>query len=108
MDDLTKDAKYLLSKIYAEYLANINNGISKNRAKIIGSSQSINKNLVPEEIFEDTDETMKELGRAGYVKNTYADDVVYFSVLTDKTIIYMENRFSNNVKKIVDFISKLK
>lgn len=108
MDDLTKDAKYLLGKIYAEYLANINNGITKTQAKIIGSSQSINENLVPEEIFEDTDETMKELGRTGYVKNTYADNVVYFSVLTDKSIIYMENRFKNDIKAVFSFLSKLK
>lgn len=108
MDDLTKDGQYLLAKIYEEYLLNINNGIDKGQAKMIGSSEGINQKLVPEQVFEDTDETMRELGRAGYVKNTYADNIVYFSVLTDKTIIYMENRFSNNVKKIVDFISKLK
>lgn len=108
MDDLTKDAQYLLTKIYEEYLLNINNGIDKVQAKMIGSSEEINQNLVPEQIVEDTDETMRELGRAGYVTNTLADNMVYFSVLTDKTIIYMENRFSNNVKQIIDFISKLK
>lgn len=108
MDDLTKDGQYLLGKIYEEYLLNINNGVSKSNAKQIGSSHSVHKNLVPNELFDDVEETMRELGRAGYLKNSYADNIVYFSIITDKTIVYMENKFKNNVKSIVDFLSKLK
>lgn len=108
MEDLTKDGQYLLGKIYEEYLLDINNGISKSKAKSIGSSRLIHEKLVPNELFEDVDETMRELGRSGYLKNSHADNIVYFSFITDKTVLYMENRFKNNVKSIVDFISKLK
>ncbi|MFS7394010.1 hypothetical protein AB6888_14305 [Carnobacterium maltaromaticum] len=108
MDTLTKDAKYLLTVIYKEYLLDINNGISKNIAKQIGSSESINNNLVPEKLFDDVDETMGELGRADFLKNFYADNVVYQSVLTDKSIIYMETKFVRGLKDITEFLLKLK
>lgn len=108
MDDLTKDGQYLLGKIYEDYLLNINNGISKNQAKQLGSSHEINDNLVPNELFEDVDETMRELHRAEYIDAFYADDTVFQAILSDKSIIIMENRFGNNVKKLIDFLLKLK
>lgn len=107
MDDLTKVSQYLLGKIYKDYLLNINNGMSKSNAKLIGSSHSVHKKLVLNELFDDVEEIMRVLDRAGYLKNSYAGNIVYFSVLTDKTILYMENRFENNMKSIIDFISKL-
>lgn len=108
MDNLTKDGKYLLALIYKEYLLDINNGISKSEAKQIGSSETINKKLVPNELFEDVDTTLQELGETGFLKNQYGDDIVCDSLLTNKAIVYMETKFVRGLKEVTDFLIKLK
>lgn len=108
MDTMTKDAKYLLAVIYKEYLLDINNGVSKNVAKQIGSSETINNKLVPDKLFDDVDETMRELERSYFLENFYADDVVYQSTLTDKSIVYMETKLVRGLKDLTEFLLKLK
>ncbi|CRH18865.1 conserved hypothetical protein [Carnobacterium maltaromaticum] len=108
MDTMTKDAKYLLAVIYKEYLLDINNGVSKNVAKQIGSSETINNKLVPDKLFDDVDETMRELERSYFLENFYADDVVYQSTLTDKSIVYMETKLVRGLKDMTEFLLKLK
>lgn len=104
--DLTKDSKELLAIIYKEYLSKINNGVAKSDAKIIGDAKSVNE-LAKDWMLEDVVETMSELGKAEYIKNTYADNTIYFSVLLDKSIIYFENKNINTIKSIADWLLKL-
>lgn len=59
-------------------------------------------------IFQDVDETCRELSRAEYLHNKYADNIAYFVVLSDKAIIYMETRFERKINKIVDYMAKIK
>lgn len=106
--ELTKDADKLFCLIYKRYLEDIKSGKSKSSAKQTGSSKEILerhfKNL--ELSFEDVDETCRELSRSGFLHCIYADDVVYHSEITDKGIIYMEQRFKNGLAGVVDFIAK--
>lgn len=94
--------------MYKDYLLKLNNGIGRSQAKSIGSSVEVSENLVREMYQEDVDELMRELGRSDYLTNFYADNIVFMSTINDKTIVYMENRFKNSIKDVVDFISKLK
>ncbi|MFK4847247.1 MULTISPECIES: hypothetical protein [Lactococcus] len=103
---LTKDSKELLAIIYKEYLEKINNGISKSSAKQIGHAEDVCA-LAPNWLPDDVVETMRELGRAEYIKNTYADNTVYHSVILDKTILYFENKNIKTVKSIADWVLKL-
>ncbi|MEQ7258868.1 hypothetical protein ABQD63_04045 [Lactococcus garvieae] len=103
---LTKDSKELLAIIYKEYLSKISNGMSKRQAKIVGHADTVCA-LAPEWLPEDVVETMWELGRSGYLKNTPADNTVYFSVLQDKAILYFENKNINTVKSIAEWALKL-
>lgn len=103
---LTKDADKLICMIYADYKKKRADGMSKEKAKRIGSSKSVQQSIVPKWSFEDVDDTFRELDRAGMLHCFYADNVVYSASITDECIIKMENRFPDGLASILDFVSK--
>lgn len=105
---LTQDADALICLIYKYYLELHDNGISKSEAKILGSSKDINNNIIPEWTFDDVDDTCRELGRANLLTIVYASDICYDVLLNDEAIVYMEKRFSNKVKNLLDYINVIK
>ena len=104
---ITKEADALICLMYKKYCEDRKNNISKVKAKQFGSSKIIHETILPKWSFEDVDETCRELSRAGLVNNSYADNIVYSCYLSDLGIIYMENRFKNNLKELIEYISKL-
>ena len=96
--EITKDSDYLICS----------NGMNKIQASSMGGSEEIQKELFPNWSVEDVDATCRELHRAELLHCFFADDIVSEAVLSDKAIIYMENRFKNNVDTIMDYISKIK
>lgn len=106
--NLTKDAEFLICSLYKDYLDKRKSGMSKADAKFTGSSQKMNRDIMPEWSFEDVDETCRELSRAGLLHCGFADDVTYISNLTDDAIIYMENRFQNKASDVIETIAKIK
>jgi len=83
-------------------------GEAKYDAKFMGSSELIHKTLMSEWKYEDVDETCRELTRAEYVECLFADDVAQEVVLTDKAIVYMENRFINGLTDVLEYMAKIK
>lgn len=108
MNDLTKDAQEMLSVIYKEYLDRINNGISKSEAKRLGSGEELYQNFFENWLYDDFIDTMSSLAKSGYISNKWVASKIYRSILLGKSIITMENRFSNDLNKVVDFISKIR
>lgn len=106
--ELTSDADYLICALYRKYRENRKSGIPKSKAKMFGSSEDIHKDLMPEWTFEDVDETCRELHRSEMIQCMYADGIVYTAALSDKAIIYMENRFANNIQAVLDNMAKIK
>jgi len=106
--ELTKDAEYMLCAIYKSYKEKRKNGISKSEAKCTGGAGNIHSNLMPEWSFADVDETCRELSRAGFLACLYADNVTYYADLTDKAVIYMENRFINGLTGVLEYMAKIK
>lgn len=105
---LTKESDYLICSLYKKYLQNRADGISKENSKSMGGSKEIQQTIFPNMSLDDVDETCRELSRAEMLDCYFADNTIYIATLTDKAIIYMENRFENNVNKVIDFIAKLK
>ena len=106
--ELTKDSDYLICSLYRSYLQKRSKGMTKLQASLTGSSESIQKEFFPKWPVEDVDATCRELDRVKMLHCFYADNIVYESSLSDQAIIYMENRFKNNVKSIMDYILKIK
>lgn len=107
-NELTKDADYMLCALYKSYLNRRENGINKSNAKTFGSSVDIHDTLMKEWNLEDVEETCKELSRAQYISCSPYNNLSCIITLSDKAIIYMENRFERKVSKIVDYMSKIK
>lgn len=96
----------MLDIIYKEYKSAINNGISKSDAKYFGSAKDISKKLMPSLSFDDLNENLRELHRAGYLINEYADDSVYSATLTDEAITFKETEVRRKIAKYFDLLSK--
>lgn len=110
MDDikLSKEADALICLIYKYYLELCNSGISKSISKSLGSSLDIHTNIISKWSFEDIDNTCKKLGNANLLFIDFADDICYEIELTDSGIVYMENRFNNKIKTLLDYLDKIK
>ncbi len=104
---LTKDSEKLICIMYKDYLEKRKSGVSKSDAKKFGSSHTIHEQLVPDWLFEDVDETCRELSRAGLLHCVFGDNIACKVFMSDQGIVYMENRFKNGLNELVDFISKL-
>ena len=106
--ELTKDAEKLICLLYKSYLQKRKSGISKSQAACFGSSHDIHEQLCPDLIFEDVDDTCRELSRADLLNCLWADNIAYHVILSDKTIVYMENRFKNGLSEVLEFVDKIK
>lgn len=106
--ELTKDAEKLICLLYKSYLQKRKSGISKSQATCFGSSHDIHEQLCPDLIFEDVDDTCRELSRADLLNCLWADNIAYHVILSDNAIVYMENRFKNGLSEVLEFIDKIK
>ena len=104
--DLTRDSEKLICVLYRNYLEQIKSGIPKSKAKSFGSSRAIHQQLCPDWLFENVDETCRELSRAELLNCFWADNIAYQVSLSDSAIIYMENRFKNGLLDVIDFLTK--
>lgn len=101
--ELTKDAELLVCCAYKEYLSRRKNGIPKRQANTFRIDFKNSTPKISEWLDDDYLYTIGELKRAEFAK-VYLDGTF---VITDRCIIYMENRFKNGIKEITDFILKL-
>ena len=104
---LTKESDYLICTLYKEYRKRRSDNMPKSEAKCFGSSEEIYISFMPKAIYEDVDETCKELKRANMLKCFESDFNVLRAELTDDAIIYMENRFKSNLKCLTEHIIDL-
>lgn len=105
---LSKDNDFLICSLYKNFLEKIKKGFSKSEARWLGSSDEIQENLLTNWSKDDVATACWELHSKGLLECTPGDDIAYDTYLTDNGIIYMENRFSNKINKIIDYISILK
>lgn len=108
MDDLTKQQQYIITNLYKIFKERQKNDLSRNEAKIFKSSDKVYTeffNYLNKEDFIADTLTLKD---EGYITGAFASNMVVEIAISDKTIIYMENRFKNNIKDIVKFLSDIK
>ena len=106
--ELTKNSKKLICLLYKDYLKKRKAGLSKTISNSFGSSHNIHERLCPNWIFEDVDNTCRELSRAGMLNCLWADDIACLVQISDSGIIYMENRSKNGLLGVIKFISEFK
>ena len=105
---LSKDDDFLICTLYKNFLEKVKNGSSKSEARWCGSSDEIQEILLSKWSKDDVATACWELHSKGLLECSPGDDIAYTTYLTDNGIIYMENRFSNKINKVLDYISKIK
>lgn len=103
--ELTKDSDKLICLMYKDYLEKRKSGITKSIAKNFGSSHDIHRRLCPKWIFEDVDDTCRELSRAGFIDCIWADNIAFHVRISDSAIMYLENRFKNGLLDVLNFLT---
>ena len=106
--ELTKDSQKLICLLYKSYLEKRKSGCSKSAANNFGSSHNIHEALCPDWIFEDVDDTCRELSRAGMLDCFWADSIAYSVSISDSGIVYMQNRFKNGLKEVANLVKDFK
>ena len=101
---LTKDTDKMFCLIYEEYLNRRKAGDSKSSAIRFYHPKALQSEFLQGIHEDDIRSAIHELHRNGLIKK-YTDDSF---VLSDNGIIYMENRFKNGLKEILEYISVLK
>lgn len=105
---LTRDSDILICLLYKDYCDKRAVGYSKEKAISFGSSEDIHKNIIPDWSALDVNQTCIELYNAGLLNIFYADNIAYRTSLSDAGIIYMENRFVEGTKSIMEYLGKFK
>lgn len=108
MNNLTNDAKFLLSSMYAKYIKNRETGMSKSQARNFQSCDYIKQTIMPEWSKDDVLDTCLELKRHGYVDGMLASNTFYTLHLTTEAVAEMEVDFKDKVDKVLDFAAKIK
>lgn len=105
---LSRDADALICVLYKEFIRRRKSGESKQRARNMGGSPEIHRDLLPKWSFEDVDETCRELSRAGLINCSWADDIAFLVFLSDAGIVYMENRFKDGLASVLEHLETLR
>ena len=106
--EITKESDALICVLYKEYLQRRKNGVPKSKAILFGDSSSVKTQLFPKWNTTDIDEACHELDDAGLLSCFFADGETGEISISNAGIIYMENRFSNNVSSIFSYLEKLR
>ena len=107
MDDLTKEQKFLLVSMYKEVLSR-QPALSTEKANYFDDSNEVQALFMPHLSSDYVSYLCWKLQSKGYIQCYPGDDLSNEIQLTDETIVYMENRFSNNIKELFNLLLKLK
>ncbi|KMT58928.1 hypothetical protein [Paenilisteria newyorkensis] len=108
MDELTNDAKYLLSRMYACYLERRKNGDSKADAIEFNEIDSIREKLMPEWSMEDVEFTCFELHSHNYIQGMALENTLSFIKLSTKAIAGLESTFKDRIDSVLEYGAKIK
>ncbi|MCO7121955.1 hypothetical protein NIA71_08325 [Ihubacter massiliensis] len=104
MIKLTKDTDLIFCQICEEFLTRRKHGIDKENAIMFANPAVLQTQFLQGTLESDIRSAIKEL-RSKKLLKAYIDNSFQ---LTDDAIIYIENRFKNRLKEVVDIIAKLR
>ncbi|MCI8592662.1 MAG: hypothetical protein HFI88_10045 [Lachnospiraceae bacterium] len=104
MEDLTKEQQKILVSMYKQFLSK-QPALSPEDANYFGNSDDMRDQYLPTTSSDYVSDLFWSLYRKGYVYCTKGEDLANEISLTDKTIVYMENRFKNGFKEIAEFLA---
>lgn len=97
--ELTKDSSKVLALLYKEYLEKVKSGCSKSQSREFDGNKL---NFITDMHPDDIENCLEELNKNNLIETNILGD---FN-LTDIAVYNMENRFKNNIKDVLSFISQ--
>lgn len=108
MDNLTNDAKFLISSMYAKYLERRKEQVPKAKARNFQSIDYIKEHIMPEWSREDVLDTCRELSRHGYVNGRFGNNDFYQIFISTEAIAELEVDFKDKVNTVLEYAAKIK
>ncbi|MDT2660664.1 hypothetical protein P7E02_12345 [Enterococcus hulanensis] len=108
MDNLTNDAKFLLSKMYEKYIEKRKKGYIKKDAKSFGNLEKVHSEIMSEWPIEDVLSTLLELRANEFIIGTPASTTMFHIQITNIAIAMLEKTFKDKVEDVLDFAAKIK
>jgi hypothetical protein len=108
MDDLTNDAKFLITTMYKQYVELRKNKVDKVKATNFGNEFDIKNDLMPEWSTADVHETLAELYKNKFITAIIGDNQFTFINISTKAISQLEVSFGDKATAVIDYIAKIK
>lgn len=106
-DDLTHDSYLVLLIMYHDYLKSRKLGFPIRKSRYFDPFE-LHDNQFGQYTREDFYDLIRELDRHGYVNVTYGNNIPMRVNLSDKAIRFGENKFKNQINKVINGILKIK
>lgn len=104
MDDLTNEQKHLLVSMYKEVISR-QPALSMEQANYFNNSDQLIELFSLDLSSDYVSELCWKLYSKGYIICYSGDDLANDISLSDKTIVYMENKFKHGLKDVLLFLS---
>lgn len=104
MDNLTNEQKHLLVSMYKEVISR-QPALSMERANYFNNSDQLIELFSLDLSSDYVSELCWKLYSKGYIICYSGDDLANDISLSDKTIVYMENKFKHGLKDVLLFLS---
>lgn len=108
MDELTNEAKYLLSMMYKEYLQKRKSGANRSTSLKFGNLEKLHENVMPEWNIEDVKSVCWELMRHDMISGKNASSTISRISLNTEAIAMLETTFKDKVDTVLDYAIKIK
>ena len=107
MDDLTNEQKRLLVSMY-KYVLSLQPAMPPEKANFFLDSNTVRDLFLPNSSSEYVSSLCWKLKSKDYIDCHPGDNLALQIRLSDKTIVFMENRFLRDLKKISHFLVSLR
>ncbi|EOL42033.1 hypothetical protein UC3_02381 [Enterococcus phoeniculicola ATCC BAA-412] len=108
MDNLTNEAKFLLTSMYDVYLKKRKNKVIRKDAMFFGNLEDIHSSIMPKWQIEDVKSVCLELKKHKFISGTQASNTILFITLTTEAIASLEITFGDRANNILEFLAKIK
>lgn len=105
---LTNEADFMLCTLYNAYLEKRKADMPRQKAVRFKNPDSIQEEFLPQWSTDDIIDIAWELSRNNLVSCRKGDAGFTLLMLTTDAIVYMENRFENNMDKLLQRIAAIK
>ncbi|GMC00195.1 hypothetical protein [Enterococcus thailandicus] len=108
MDELTNEAKYLLSMMYKDYLQKRKSGVNRSTSLKFGNLDELHETVMPEWSIEDVKSVCWELMRHNMISAKNASSRIQHISLNTEAIAMLETTFKDKVDIVLDYAVKIK